>query len=169
MSDHLRNSEIQEYLDGELDNHQTARIQAHLDVCEKCRDEIDAYSNLYKALYSQPVSEFSPQFTKNIIASLNASPEIKPQRKLFDILLALGGIVFSIIITISFAGFSRISLFFPDSDSFGLGIIREQIIKLFMISDKLPYPYLFAGFIIIVLIYFLEKFLFRKKDLIYSI
>ena len=169
MSDHLRNSEIQQYLDEALDNHQAARIQAHLDVCEKCRDEVDSYSTLYEALCSQPVSEFSPQFTKNIIASLNVSPEIKPQRKIFDILLALSGILFSIIVTISFAGFNRISLFIPDTDSYGLGIIQEQFSKLLVISEKLPYPYLFAGLTIIVLIFFLEKFLFRKKDIIYSI
>ena len=169
MNDHLTNGEIQEYLDGEVDSHQKVRIQAHIDVCEKCQDEVNSYSTLYEALYSQPVSEFSPQFSNKILTAINVSPEIKPQRKFFDILLALSGILFSIIITISFAGFNRISLFFHGTDFFGLAIIQEQFSRLFMISDKLPYPYLFAGLTIIVLIFFLEKFLFRKKDVIYSI
>jgi len=71
--------QLQEYLDGQLSPGQAQAIQAHLDACAACREELALLRQVDAALATVPLLEESAHFTTRIMAQLGATGTKSPQ------------------------------------------------------------------------------------------
>jgi len=70
------------YLDGELSNNRLRRVQAHLDACEVCREELEGLRRLSQTLQSAHAPEFPlvDQFATHVTLQLSHA-EIKQEKR----------------------------------------------------------------------------------------
>ena len=65
------NSELQDWLDGQLSPGESARLEAHVASCVACAAEVDAYRAVFAGLDTLPLLEPSPEDRKS--TRLNSS------------------------------------------------------------------------------------------------
>jgi anti-sigma factor RsiW len=68
--------ELVAYLDGELEEELRARVEAHLEGCEACRAERDAYARTLQQVEQSPPPGISPEFRRSFMERFDA--EQKP-------------------------------------------------------------------------------------------
>jgi hypothetical protein len=167
MIKHINNKEIQRFLDGEVTPGESAEIKSHLNICQQCRQEYESYILIFKALKQEPENDFSTQFTYRVLSRIKSSSRLARDQRSPDILLAIAGIVISIITSLFFINSEPILNLISAVDR----IIPERLPYYIGINDWLPnqtmYPYFLTGIIILLIITFLERVVFKKKGLIY--
>lgn len=67
---HLTSEQIQEFLDRELTPREEALVQAHLSVCPRCQEELEAWGLLFSDLGSLEELAPGPAFSEEILANL---------------------------------------------------------------------------------------------------
>ena len=68
---HLESDQIQNYLDGNLPE-QAMQIEAHLNSCARCRQEVRQYQALYTALGQSKLTAAAASFADRVMANLPA-------------------------------------------------------------------------------------------------
>lgn len=71
--DHLRDDQLQDYLDGNVS--ETDPIAMHLENCPRCQKALAVYRSLYSALENDPGITLSPDFADAVMSRL---PEKHP-------------------------------------------------------------------------------------------
>ncbi len=99
MSDHIAEL-LNAYLDGELNPQQRRKVEAHLEKCPSCVDELEALEALSGTLAEVPLPEFSSpeQLAANVALRLPRTPVKAPtSRKLLELgwWLAPVGLIFA--------------------------------------------------------------------------
>jgi anti-sigma factor RsiW len=89
---HLTDDELQSYLDGHpLSDREW--VEKHLRVCDRCREELARYEQLYMELAEDKGHELSPDFADSVISRLPERPAPRPRWQPAHILaLILGAI-----------------------------------------------------------------------------
>jgi hypothetical protein len=84
MPDLYRN-QLGAYLDGELGDHRLMELQAHLDTCQECREELEALRNLSQMLHASPDPEFTPArlFTARLMLQIPRRDQTQASSKSF--------------------------------------------------------------------------------------
>ncbi len=91
---HLTTSQIYQIIDGTIANGVRTELLAHLDVCPRCRREVDFQRTLERAARSAPLARPSQKLTQNVIAKV--APRLKRSwiSKLIDNLSSVLAMVF---------------------------------------------------------------------------
>jgi predicted anti-sigma-YlaC factor YlaD len=78
MPDHFHDK-LSAYLDGELDQHGQLEIQAHLETCRACQDEIEERSQLSHLLRAAAQPDFTPtpKFKAQLMLQLPRQVEVQ--------------------------------------------------------------------------------------------
>ena len=82
---HLDDLRMQADQDGELPAGETARVRAPLDVCPRCRRQVEAWETLFHDLDGLPALSPSPAFRERIMTSVEL-----PSRRLAGVRSLLG-------------------------------------------------------------------------------
>lgn len=77
---HLSPDEIQEFLEGGLSARQEAWVRGHLDVCPRCREEVQEWQGLFADLGG--LGELVPRegFSEGVLARLRLNPSSVPRK-----------------------------------------------------------------------------------------
>jgi len=169
MIKHITSSDIQRFLDGDTTTMESADMKSHLNICQQCWQEYESFTMIYEALKQEPVSNFSSQFTHQVLTRIKSSPQPARYQRSPDILMAITGVVISILVSLYFIGLHTISN--------SISIINGNLMKILanqpVFPDGLPSqtinPYLLTGVIILMIIILLERLVFKRKGLIYSL
>ncbi|MBD3169907.1 MAG: hypothetical protein GF307_10525 [candidate division Zixibacteria bacterium] len=117
-NEHLNDEQLQAYLDDSSDvNHSV--IEKHLSVCEKCRNALESYKELYTALAEDSGFDLPESFPEKVMTRFENVP-VNPRRELLlDWLIAAVSIL---------AGGAAIFLIFDIRQFLGgiIKISREQ-------------------------------------------
>lgn len=62
------------YLEGELDRRGAARVEAHLETCARCRDELAALRRTVELLHALPPAQAPAGLAERILAQVEAAP-----------------------------------------------------------------------------------------------
>lgn len=62
-----RSGEIQDYLDGELSEHESLALRRHAEACAECAGEIATYSRMFRVLERQVVYAAPPALTERVL------------------------------------------------------------------------------------------------------
>lgn len=87
------------YLDGELYGRSYQNIQAHLETCQTCRDELDELRRVSKLLHNAPLPEFTParRFTSQLILQLPRRNSVSQPRGNFRFV----GLLFPVVLLLA--------------------------------------------------------------------
>ncbi len=167
---HLSDTEIQDYIDGNLSQKQTAILNDHLCTCKKCQKELDEYQVLFTELKKEPTINLSTHFTKTIISKINQESTETFNISLRDILLSVLGLILAIGTTFAFVDVKTLlksfnSMFKPQVDS-GITIFTkfQQLMAAMNIDINL---FLFAG-IILLIILLIDHVVYRHRHKLIS-
>lgn len=75
---HLSDERIQEWLDGLLPSGESVRVQAHLDVCPRCRAEAEGWQALIADLSALPALAPGEGFRGRVLDAVGRAPERLP-------------------------------------------------------------------------------------------
>jgi len=75
---HLTDEELQTYLSGDLAC-EPEKIEAHLEICDDCRNALEEYRFIFGAIETEPVRELSPDFAARVADKVWAA-EVEPDR-----------------------------------------------------------------------------------------
>jgi anti-sigma factor RsiW len=76
------------YLDGELHDRRMMEMQAHLESCQECRQELDSMRSFSHLLHTSPDPEFTPGrlFTSRLMLQLPRREQTRTSSKSFTLL-----------------------------------------------------------------------------------
>ncbi|MFQ5708749.1 MAG: hypothetical protein ACE5HO_14935 [bacterium] len=87
---HLNDAEIQEYLDGHMDQQNSPAVH-HLNSCSLCKEGVEQYQKLYLALNREVPFSLKEEFAHAVLARIQQeSPDVTKSRIGTVILFALG-------------------------------------------------------------------------------
>lgn len=144
---HPHASEIQELIDGRLDQSRERELSAHFDVCPQCRRVRDGLLSLDAGLRQLPLEHTSPAFTATLMNRLNLARAAKSQTRMFEFFaFAFGLLVVLAVVASAFlmAGGTE-SMLDPATQEIaaGAGKAVESAIK--AIGEWIPVGNLLAG------------------------
>jgi hypothetical protein len=85
-------SELQAYVDGELNTERIAHLERHLDLCEDCREELAKQKAVVEALETWPLAVEPSHLAENIMTRVRSRPALPRFRLHFsDLLISLTG------------------------------------------------------------------------------
>lgn len=100
---HLTDDELQSYLDGDpLSDREW--VEDHLRVCDRCREELARYEQLYMELAEDEGYELSPDFEDSVISGLPERPVPRPRWQPAHILALILGAIASLSALVYFIG-----------------------------------------------------------------
>src|SRR5512145_2425841 len=75
------------YLDGELNERSQRAMQAHLETCQSCQNELEKLRHLSSLLHAAPLPEFTPagRFTSQLMLQLPRRKETSGAKRSFRI------------------------------------------------------------------------------------
>jgi hypothetical protein len=169
MIKHINSSDIQRFLDGDTTARESAEIKFHLNICQHCWQEYESYIMIYEALQQEPSSNFSSQFTHQVLSRIKSSPQRTWYQRTPDFIMAITGIAISILASLYFIGLHSIS----NSIILITTQFLENLPTLPMSTEWLSVqtinPYFLTGIIILIIIILLERLISSKKGFIYSL
>jgi hypothetical protein len=88
---HLTDDELQSYFSGELlDNREW--IEAHLQVCEHCREELASYQELCSELTREVGFELPPEFAESVVSKILKPRATTSRKGLLSLLASIFGL-----------------------------------------------------------------------------
>ncbi|MEJ2634319.1 MAG: zf-HC2 domain-containing protein [Calditrichia bacterium] len=165
MKFHLRENDIQRYLDGETDHSEKQGIEKHLQECTDCRQQVAEYRLIFGALREDPGYGLTPQFSENLMSRIEQEKQSVRLSKVWQNLGALGGVILGIIVSLYYTGLKPYaafwdklnSIFFAENPSF-----RE----LYNLLDTgfQSHPEIFGGATLVILFIILLDRLFTPGN-----
>jgi anti-sigma factor RsiW len=70
---------LSQYQDGEVDNHLKEEIEAHLEECQRCRQELRLLGTVTDGIKRLPEVEARQNFTAQVMAKVKQKQEEKPR------------------------------------------------------------------------------------------
>jgi ABC-type multidrug transport system fused ATPase/permease subunit len=92
---HLTDDQLQEYLDGNLND--SDPCVRHLKSCPSCKRALDNYRTIYLALETEPAFGLSPEFVNNVMSRLPeektpAKKETRGRARIYERIIAFASI-----------------------------------------------------------------------------
>ena len=94
---HLTDDQLQFYLESGIGKDNSS-VETHLQTCEQCRQQLEAYTFVFSELNSESDEVFSPGFESDIIKKIQKSISVKSKIK--TCLLYSAAIIFGSIISV---------------------------------------------------------------------
>lgn len=91
--EHLTDSQIQDYLDGNMSPDQQKSLCEHTDTCESCRNNLLSYQQLYHNLEDDRDVVLSRVFTKNVLMIAKKESMGEVHIKLTSVFLIFFGVI----------------------------------------------------------------------------
>lgn len=88
---HLTDDELQSYLSGEL-LHNREWIEAHLQACEHCREELVLYQELCSELTREVGFELPPEFAESVVSRILKPGATTSRKGLLSLLASMFGL-----------------------------------------------------------------------------
>ena len=118
---HLTDSDIQNYLDGNLTHKQISTIEQHIADCESCKNEVANYHELYQGLKEDTGFKLSPNFSQSIILKIQGDLPITFHIRIRDVFLSVIGLIFALGITLYYVDFKPLIKVFSNNFSAQIG------------------------------------------------
>jgi len=99
MTDHLRDAELQLYLDHQLADR--AKLD-HLRGCPFCQERLDAYEPLFAALTSAPVWQPSPALPEKVMRKIRRDTLGPLHENLLHSILIIGGLIMALSLSLPY-------------------------------------------------------------------
>lgn len=100
---HLTDDELQSYLDGDpLSDREW--VENHLRVCDRCREELARYEQLYTELAKDEGHELSPDFSESVVSRVGERPAPHPRWQPAHILALILGAIAGLSALVCFVG-----------------------------------------------------------------
>ncbi len=163
---HLTDSQIQDYLDGNLTAEQEKQLQHHAGRCIYCRRELETYKELYLELRRQPAFSISPSLADHIIEKIQSPEKPTSSRGFWDFFILVMGILSSLGVLfyfISFDAFLKSFHFLPQINWHG---VRDAATVLLDYMRILPAhtPVILSSLFILLIFIFLDRFLLPERQ-----
>jgi hypothetical protein len=163
MQNHLRNEDIQRFLDHDTSENEKKQILNHIYTCSRCRCDLEEYKSIFQILETEENFELPIEFTQNIVSQLTPYVPYHKKEKWSDFSFASIGILFSLMVALYYLGSERIQSY--------LGMSQQllQKVKIIPLNIDLSYfnilvnPYLIAFIGILAMILFLDRVVLQKK------
>ena len=163
MKNHLNSTDIQRFLDQEINSDEKMRINDHLKSCHRCQQEVENYQNIFDALAIEEKNFLPEQFTAQVLSQLTPYSSVSKRSKWNEIIFAFAGIMLAIVISFYYTGTETILLLMKDFGKIGRQVELPVFNLEFSYLDKLLNPYLvtFIGILAVILV--LERIVFNRK------
>jgi hypothetical protein len=165
---HLSDMQIQEYLDGSLEENETAAVRSHLSNCPLCKKEMAHYKSLYDGLGDETGFQLPPHFASLVTAKLKRESLGSVHSKLWQIFLSLFGLIVGINTTLYFYDIKPLFAKFKDMD-FSLRFLTESFsntkVALVNARDRMSMDItlFIATIVVLLLLAIIDRFVFRSK------
>jgi len=100
---HLTENELQSYLDSDISENQEW-IEAHLEFCEECREELAQYQQLYLGLNEDVGFKLPPEFADSVISRIPEPAALPRQRRFLNVFASISGAVAGVAVLLHFTG-----------------------------------------------------------------
>ena len=167
---HLIDTEIQDYLDGNLPPIQAKIMEEHLESCNSCQNELSQYRSLYMELKNEIGINLSPNFSKSVISKIQQQSPETFYIRIRDIFLSIIGLLVAVSTSIYVVDFKPLAkaftnIFSPQIDDSieVFSNIKELLVGL-NINVIL---FIFAGVVLLVIIA-IDRMIFRHKDKLFA-
>jgi hypothetical protein len=104
---HLADSEIQDYLDGNLPD-RIAEIEKHLRGCKSCREKVKQYELLYSDLRTDRMPPLNPDFAGKVEAAVGRQLARERRSRLRIVLASIVGIICLVASSVYFMNLPRL-------------------------------------------------------------
>ncbi len=101
MTDHLRDAELQLYLDHQLADR--AKLD-HLRGCPLCQEQLDAYEPLFSALAAAPAWQPSPALPEKVMRRIRRESVNPLHEDLLHSILVIGGLIMALSLSLPYLG-----------------------------------------------------------------
>jgi hypothetical protein len=153
---HLTDDEIQEYLDKSFVENKD-KITEHLKICPVCKQQVEAYKNVYLNINTEPDFVTPVNFADNIVSKIESKEDQKYRK--WETILLFFTIIQGFGLAFYFIDFKKLisNLSFGDSNLFS--VVTEKINGL----ENGLFPILVFAIIIIVFFGILDRILDQLK------
>lgn len=151
QSQHIENDQLQAYLDGILDSSTLAGLQAHLEGCPSCREELIRLERLETRLENLPEIQYSGDLSQAVLARLQEERSLSPTLtwQLLVQAVAAGALIGALIPVLQAAGWLPSLLETRLKLQAGLNIFLAQLISGWVVwweGAKLQFTQVLASF-----------------------
>jgi len=153
---HLSDEQLQAFLENK-NLISSDEIQEHLNICEICKINLNAYQKIYDVLESEPIPELSPNFVKMTVGKLKNTNE-KKWTLLENITISIMFVV-SLAISIYFLDYLNVLTFFKEIDFSLFAGIGKRVID--VLSPN--YVYILAAFVIFISVELIDRLRNQKS------
>jgi len=153
---HLSDEQLQAFLENK-NLISSDEIQEHLNICEICKINLNAYQKIYDVLKSEPIPELSPNFVQMTLGKLKNTNE-KKWTILENITISIMFVV-SLIISIYFLDHLNVLSFFKEIDFSLFAGIGKRVMD--VLSPN--YVYILAAFVIFVSVELIDRLRNQKS------
>ncbi|UCF64364.1 MAG: hypothetical protein JSW33_00635 [bacterium] len=160
---HLNSTDIQRYLEQQINSDEKISFNDHLGSCNQCRQEVENYQNIFNALGVEEKIDLPEHFTEKIVAQLTPYSSVKKKSRWGEFIFAFGGIFLAVLITFYYTGTETILLLMKDFGKMGQKVDLPIFNLNFSYLDKLQNPYLVTIVGILAVILVLERIIFNRK------
>ena len=152
---HLNDEQLQSFLENK-NVVNSDEIQIHLNKCDICKINLNAYQKIYDVLKSEPIPELSPNFVQMTVGKLKNTNE-KKWTVLENITISIMFVV-SLIISIYFLDHLNVLSFFKEIDFSLFTGIGKRVIN--VLSPNVIY--ILAALLITISIELFDRFKIQK-------
>jgi len=152
---HLSDEQLQAFLENK-NLIGSDEIQEHLNSCEICKINLNAYQKIYDVLESEPIPELSPNFVQMTVGKLKNTNE-KKWTLLENITISIMFVV-SLAISIYFLDYLNVLTFFKEIDFSLFTGIGKRVIN--VLSPNIIY--IVAALLITISVELVDRFKIQK-------
>jgi hypothetical protein len=147
---HLDDNKMQDYLDGNLNREESARVIRHLSVCPQCSARFKEYLEVYQMLATEKAYEISGLADQVMNRIQNDNPRKFAIR---EYLLTFLGVLAGWLVSLYFTGIDIYKSVLPDADFHFLKMDFSRLKDLYALFGKANFDYrIMAGIIFILII-----------------
>jgi hypothetical protein len=159
--EHLTNTVLQNYLDGNLNDEQQLRALQHLNTCSPCQQELSSFKKIFNALNEKIEVQLSPDFTNNVIHKIS----FERKSKIFSTWAVIFlGILSSVIVIVRYVNLSTVIPSLSGYEkSFHIIITSFQTLKNLLTSVNLNFNLIIFAGLILAALAVIDNFIFQKK------
>ncbi len=162
-SEHIRETEIQRYLDNDLPEREKISLEKHIGMCSSCRIEIKNYRELYQILADDRDMSLPADFSSAIMAKLPTTSNALSGIKIWSYLLTVASILAGLAITVYYTGLDVYRNLWTGIETSLTVINLSALLQFFSRISFFPKEYLFVTLIILLSIKFFEHLLFNPR------